>query len=227
MPGALADTVPYAVGLAAAPMAVAAVILLLMAEGGRAKALAFAATWFASAALAAAAVALLAGAGGAGAEGGPPAWVGWLQLLIGAGLLLLGLRSLRAHLLRPPGAGSEPPAWLTAVDSFTPARTVGAAAALVCVNPKNLAMLLGAGAALGSAGADPGATALGALAFALLGSLGLLVPIAAAAAAGRRGAEALRRARAWLIANNDATTVTLLLVFGAVFAAKGARVLLS
>lgn len=48
MLNAFADLLPFVFGLVAAPLPVVAVILLLMAEGGRAKAVAFIAAWTAT-----------------------------------------------------------------------------------------------------------------------------------------------------------------------------------
>ncbi|RKS08087.1 hypothetical protein DFP74_3776 [Nocardiopsis sp. Huas11] len=42
----------------------------------------------------------------------------------------------------------------------------------------------------------------------------------------RGGAAAPRRARAWLVAENDTVTMVVLFVFGGVFVAKGSGVLL-
>ena len=44
--------------------------------------------------------------------------------------------------------------------------------------------------------------------------------------AGGHGTHALERARTWLVANSETVTMAVLFVLGAVFAAKGLRVLL-
>ncbi|MET9710252.1 SulP family inorganic anion transporter [Nocardiopsis alba] len=61
---------------------------------------------------------------------------------------------------------------------------------------------------------------------AVLGSLGLLVPLLAVTVSGERGTRTLEKAHTWLIANNDTVTMTVLFVFGGVFAAKGLGTLL-
>lgn len=222
---ALAQVLPFALGLIAAPLPIVAVILLLMAPGGRGRALAFVLTWAGVVFAVSAAVALIAGAGDTTAAGESPVWVGWVQLVLGLLLLLVALRSLRGHLRRPAGTDPEPPAWLTAIDSMGAGRVVGLAALLAGANPKSLAMALGGGAAVAAFGLRTGGTLAAALVFAALGCLGLLVPLIAAAVSGERGNRALERARTWLIANNDTVTMTVLFVFGGVFAAKGLGVL--
>ncbi|MEU0489163.1 GAP family protein [Nocardiopsis sp. NPDC006139] len=227
MLNALAQVLPFALGLIAAPLPIVAVILLLMAPGGRGKALVFVLTWAGVVFVVSTAVALIAGAGDTTAAGDSPAWVGWVQLLLGLLLLLVAVKNLRDHMKRPEGADPAPPAWLTAIDSMGAGRVVGLAALLAGANPKSLAMAAGGGVAIAAFGPGAGGTPAAALVFALLGSLGLLVPVIAAAVSGERGRRALERARTWLIANNDTVTMTVLFVFGGVFAAKGLGTLLS
>lgn len=225
MLNAFADLLPFVFGLVAAPLPVVAVILLLMAEGGRAKAVAFIAAWTATVFVVATAVSLLTGPGQADKDSASPAWVGVVQLLIGLLLLVLAGRTLRSSLRTARGGAPEPPGWLTSIDGLTPVKVMGLSAALSGLNPKNLAMILGAGAAVGAFGLGVGGSAAAALVFAVLGSLGLLVPLAFVLLSGRAGARALASARSWLIAHNDTVTMTVLFVFGGVFLAKGLRAL--
>ncbi|WP_017586214.1 GAP family protein [Nocardiopsis ganjiahuensis] len=226
MLNALTQVLPFVVGLIAAPLPIVAVILLLMAPAGRGKALAFVLTWAAVVLVVSAAVGLAAGTGDTTASGESPVWVGWAQLLLGLLLLLVTVKNLRDRLGQPSGTEPEPPAWLTAIGSMGGGRVVGLAVLLAGANPKSLAMILGGGAAIAAFDLGTGGTALAALVFAVLGSLGLLAPVVAAAVWGERGAHALERARSWLTANNDTVTMTVLFVFGGVFAAKGLGVLL-
>lgn len=223
---ALIETLPFVFGLIAAPLPVAAVVLLLMSEGGRGKALAFVLAWVAVVFVLSALVALVTGGDGQTGPEGSPAWVGWLQLVIGLLLLALAIRTLRGHLAQPEGREPEPPKWLGAIDSLSEVKVVGLSALLSGANPKNLAMAVGAGAAIGSFGPGTGEAVTTALVFAFLGSLGLVIPFVGVLVAGSHGIHALERARTWLIANNDTVTMTVLFVFGAVFAAKGLRALL-
>ncbi|MFB8766832.1 GAP family protein [Nocardiopsis alba] len=226
MLNALAQVLPFALGLIAAPLPIVAVILLLMAKGGRGKALVFVLAWAAVILVVSLVVALIAGAGDTTGSGESPTWVGWVQLLLGLLLLLLAVKSLRTHLGRPEGETPEPPAWLTAIDSMNTGKVVGLALLLAGANPKSLAMILGGGAAIAAFGLQPGGTAAAALIFAVLGSLGLLVPLIAVTVLGERGTRTLEKAHTWLIANNDTVTMTVLFVFGGVFAAKGLGTLL-
>lgn len=224
---ALADVLPFAFGLLAAPFPVVAVILLLMGGGGRVRALVFLAAWLVTAFAVALVVALVTGSrGAAGAEGSSPAWVHWVQIVLGVLMVLVALRTLRTHLARDPHAEPAPPAWLAAIDGLGAAKVAGLAVLLAAVNPKGLAMLIGAGAAIGGYGLGTAGNAAAAAVFAVIGSLGVLVPVVVVAALGDRAAHGLERARTWLVVHNDTVTITVLFTFGAVFASKGIRGLL-
>jgi len=224
---ALADVLPFAFGLLAAPFPIVAVILLLMG-GGHGKAYLFLASWLATAFVVAFVVALVTGAHGSGAaQGASPSWVHWVQIVLGVVMVLVALRTLRTHLARDADAPPTPPAWLAAIDRLGTAKVAGLAVLLAAVNPKGLAMLIGAGAAIGAYGLGTGADVAAAAVFAVIGSLGVLVPVVVVVALGGRAAQGLERARTWLVGHNDTVTITVLFTFGAVFASKGLHGLLA
>lgn len=226
MLSALAELLPFVFGLVAAALPIVAVILLLMSRGGRPKAVAFILAWLVTVFVIASVVALATGSGSASGEEGSPVWVGWIQLLVGLLLLVIAVRTLRESLRASGDATAEPPAWLTAVDGLGVGKVVGLSVALSGLNPKNLAMILGAGVTIGAFGLGVGGSLTAALVFAVLGSLGLIVPLLAVLVSGQAGAKGLGRARDWLVDHNDSVTMTVLFVFGGVFLAKGLRTLL-
>ncbi|WP_433697006.1 GAP family protein [Nocardiopsis sp. CA-288880] len=226
MLSALGQVLPFVLGLIAGPIPIIALIFVLMAPGGRGKAVLYVVAWIAVVVVIATGVGLVAGGGDATAPGESPAWVAWVQLLLGALLVLIALKTLRGHLTRPVAAEPEAPSWMAAIDTMGAGRVMGLAALLAVANPKSLAMVLGGGAAIASFDLGFAGTLSAAMIFGVLGAIGLLVPLATVALSGARGVESLRRARTWLVANNDAVTMTVLFVFGGVFAAKGTGVLL-
>ena len=79
---------------------------------------------------------------------------GVIQILLGAGLLLLALRQWRS---RPkPGEDAVLPKWMSAIDTMNAGRGFGLGFLLAAVNPKNLLLGAGAGVAIGGAGLAPG-----------------------------------------------------------------------
>lgn len=225
MLNALGQVLPYVLGLIAGPIPVIAVIFVLMSPGGRGRALLFVLAWIATVTAVATAVGMVAGGGGS-SPGESPAWVGWVQLLLGVLLVLAALKTLRDHLSRPAGAEPEPPSWMAAIDTMGTGKVMGLGGLLAVANPKSLAMVLGGGAAVAAFDLGLAGTLTAAAVFAALGSLGLLAPVAAVALSGPGGTQKLRRARTWLVDNNDTVTMTVLFVFGGVFAAKGSEALL-
>lgn len=225
---ALADVLPFAFGLLAAPLPVVAVILLLMGDAGRAKPLVFLVAWFATAFVIVFVVALgTASRGSAAAGGTSPAWVSWVRIALGVLMVAIALRTLRTRLARDPDAPPVPPAWLTSIGKLGAGKVAGMAVLLAAVNPKGLAMLLGAGAAIGAYDLGAAGDAATAVVFAVIGSLGVLVPVVVVAALGDHARHGLDRAHTWLIVHNDTVTVTVLFTFGAVFVSKGAHGLLA
>jgi threonine/homoserine/homoserine lactone efflux protein len=92
-----------------------------------------------------------------------------LKLVLGALLLLIGLKQWRG---RPRGdTDAALPGWMRTVDHFTPGRAVAMGVALSAINPKNLVLTIGAGAAIAQAGLSTGDQAIALAVFVLIGTL--------------------------------------------------------
>ncbi|MEV4948971.1 GAP family protein [Streptomyces sp. NPDC053755] len=88
-------------------------------------------------------VVVLAGSGGnaSGGEAGPASWSLLPKLGLGVLFLLLGVKQWKD---RPrEGREAEPPGWMKAIDSFTPGKSAGLAAALAVADPENLVVAVG------------------------------------------------------------------------------------
>src|SRR3954464_3975433 len=115
---AVGQILPLAVGVALSPVPIVGVILMLATPRARPNALAFLAGWIVALAGIGAIVLLLSSGISASDNGQPKTWVSVLQLVLGAGLLLLALRQWRA---RPRGGeASALPKWMGGVRTFTP-----------------------------------------------------------------------------------------------------------
>jgi threonine/homoserine/homoserine lactone efflux protein len=133
--------------------------------------------------------------------------------VLGALLVLVALRQWRGR----PRGGEEAamPKWMQAIDHFTPGRSLAIAAALSGINPKNLLLTLGAGAAIASTGADTADQAVALAVFVLIGTLGPGIPVAIYFALGARATRLLDELKTWMAANNAAIMAVLCLVIGA------------
>ena len=106
-------------------------------------------------------------------------------------------------------------------DSFTPGRSLAVGALLSGVNPKNLMLNAAAAASIAQAGLSGGEQAVVLVVLVLLGSLGIIAPVAIYFAMGDRAVSVLDEWKTWLAANSATVMTVLFVVFGAVLIGKG------
>ena len=212
MKEAIGAILPLAVGVALSPIPIVAVVLMLATPGGRTNGIAFVAGWIVGLAVAGTLV-LLASSGASASEGGEPAsWVGWVKLALGALLLLVGARMWSKR----PRGGAEPklPGWMKTIDTFTAGRSVAMGVALSAINPKNLLIVVAAGAAIAQTGISASDQAIALAVFVVIGTLGPGLPLGIYFAMGERSKEILAGLRQWMVRHNSAIMTVLLGVIG-------------
>lgn len=210
---AIGDMLPAAVGVAISPIPIIAVVLLLMSPRGRVNGPAYLLGQLVGIAAAGAIVLLLAGSKGSTADGEPAGWTNWLKLILGLALVLLAVKEWRE---RPRGDDEPPtPKWMNTIDSFTPAKAVGAGFVLSALNPKNLILTIAGMAAVVGLGLPADEQALALAVFVVIGSLGVAIPVVLFFALGDRSGPLLGRLRQWMARNNRVIMAVLLLVIGA------------
>jgi threonine/homoserine/homoserine lactone efflux protein len=107
---------------------------------------------------------------------------------------------------------------MASIDDLPAAKAFGLGLVLTVLNPKNVGLTIAAAATISSAGLSGSEEIITALAFVLIASITVIVPVVAYLAAGERAEPVLTSMKDWLIANN-ATVMTVL------FAVLGAKVL--
>lgn len=209
---AIGDILPLAVGVALSPIPIIAVVLMLVTERARSNGPAFVAGWLAGLAIVGAIVLAVAGGADASDDGEPATWASVLELVLGALLVLAALRQWRGR----PAAGEEPeaPKWMAAIDAFSPVKSFGMGALLSGLNPKNLMLAVAAAAAIAQTGIAGGEQAVAYAVFAVLGTLGVGIPVVLYLAMGERSQELLDRLKHWMSVHNAAIMTVLLLVIG-------------
>jgi len=219
MGSAIAEVLPYAVGIAISPVPIIAAILMLLSPKARGTSVGFLVGWVVGIAVAATVFTLLSSLLPEPPADASKPVVGTIKLLLGAGLLLLALRQWRSR----PRAGEEPslPAWMGAIDSMTAARGLALGFVLAAVNPKNLLLAAAAGLSIGAAGLSPGGAAGVVAVFTLIAALSVAIPVVAYLVAAARMRAPLESLRAWLVQNNAAVMAVLLLVIGVVLLRDG------
>jgi hypothetical protein len=209
---AIGQILPLAVGVAISPVPIIAVILMLVSKRARVNGPGFIVGWLAGLALIGVIVLLIVKPTEASNGGQPATWVSVLQLVLGLLLLLVAAKQWRS---RPHGDEEPaPPKWMGAIEAFSPAKALGAGAALAAANPKNLLLSIAAAAAIAATGISGSEQAVAYAVFAVIGTIGVAVPVAIYFGMGDRAGPLLAGLRTWMARNNAVIMAVLLLVIG-------------
>jgi threonine/homoserine/homoserine lactone efflux protein len=209
---AIGQMLPAAVGVALSPLPIVAVVLMLVSRRGRVNGPAFVLGWIAGLAVLGAIV-LSASSGADASDGGQPAtWVSVLKLVLGALMLLVALKQWRG---RPRDASEvTTPKWMSALDTFTPVKAVGAGGLLSGLNPKNTLLAIGGAATIAGTGIPAGEQAVAYAIFVVIATVGVGAPVVVSLVMGDRSGALLDRLKNWMGANNAVIMAVLLLVLG-------------
>jgi hypothetical protein len=211
---AVGDTLPLAVGVAISPLAIIAVILLLVTPRGGVTGPAYLLGWLLGLSVVGTVVLLVAEPAGASSSDSPATWVSILQLALGVSLFAVAVQQWRGR----PDDGGEPhaPKWMGAVDSFTAGRALVLGALFSGVKPKNLLLTIGAASLIAEAGLAGGQAALALGIYVALASIGIAVPMVIYVAMGTGARAVLEGIKEWMIRHNAAIMTVLCIVFGTV-----------
>jgi threonine/homoserine/homoserine lactone efflux protein len=218
---AISEVLPFAVGVAVSPIPIIAVILMLFSSRARVNGPAFVLGWVVGLAVLCAAVYAVANAADVSADQDASDTTFWIKLGLGVLLLLAAARNWRKR----PAPGTEPslPKWMTAVEHFTPVKALTTGVVLGAVNPKNLALTIGAAASVAQAGVSTSDAVVALAFFVVLASLATGGTVVLYLVGGERATHVLDGWRAWLSSHGSAVMAVLLLVFGVVLFSQGLR----
>jgi threonine/homoserine/homoserine lactone efflux protein len=219
MGAVIGEILPLALGVAISPVPVIAAILMLLSPRAKVTSVGFLLGWLVGIIVAVTVFTLLASVLPASDGTASKPIQGVIQLLLGAGLLLLAIRQWRGR----PKAGEEPkmPKWMQAIDKVSFPLALGLGFLLSAVNPKNLLMAAGAGVEIGSAGLDTGQIVLVIAVFTLIAASTVLVPVVGYLIAADKLRAPLDALRVWLGKENAIIMAVLLLVIGVDLIGKG------
>ncbi len=208
----IGETLGFAIGIAVSPVPIAGVILMLLASRARVKAPLLLVGWLIGIALVATLVLLIPGLSADSGE--PSTTTGIIKGVLGVLLLFFGVRQWVAR----PGADDEvaTPRWMAGIDTLGAGGAFGVGFLLSALNPKNLLLAAAAGASIGAADLSGGQNVAAIVAFTIIASLTIAVPVIGYLFAGDRLQPALGNAKNWLIQNNTAVMSVLLLVLGVI-----------
>ena len=142
-----------------------------------------------------------------------------VRLALG-GLLIVG--AVRQFRGRPAeGETAAMPKWMDGISSFQPGRSGMVGLLVGALNPKNIAMALGASLAVAGASLSGGDQAIVMVVYTLIAALGVLAPLVVVVVMGERSEAVLNGWRTWLAQNNAAVMSVLFLIFGVVLIGQG------
>jgi hypothetical protein len=209
---AIGVVLPSAVAVALSPFPVVGVILVLGSSRARTSGVAFASGWLVGLGVLSAIVLALAD-GADDPSSSAATGVGWVELILGLGLLALAAKKWRSR--PPPDAEVEMPRWMAGLDDVAPGRALVLGLALGGANPKNMALTIAAAASIAETGVE-GADAFVAVAvYVLLGSVTVLGAVLYKLLRGERAEAGLRAVRDFMTRNNAVIVMVVLVVFGA------------
>jgi hypothetical protein len=216
---AIGEILPLAIGVALSPIPIIAVILMLFSKNARSTSLGFLIGWFLGVAVVTTIVILVADPAqqATGGEASPLSAI--VHILLGLLLLFLAYRNWKQ---RPaPGQQVEMPKWMSSIDSMTAGKALGLGALLSGVNPKNLALILGAGVAIAAAGLDSTQTIVALIVFITIACASVAAPVIVYLVMGDKATPTLNSWKAWLTHNNATVMMIILLLFGIKLLADG------
>ena len=216
MGSVIAELLPFALAIVASAAAIIALVILLMGESGKASGTAFCSGWFLGV-MAVMAIAILFGLA---APEESPNWALWTKVVLGVLLLVLAVKKF-GDARRDATEEHQQPRWMAGLSEMSPGRAFVLGALLAGANPKNLLLALAAGSVIvASTLSQPEAWTTAAI-FALVSSIGLLIPFGIYLALGARAQAPLSALRAWMERNTDGITITILVIFGVKLLADG------
>lgn len=226
MVDALAAVIPVAFGLVMVnPLPVMAVILLLFSARAGAVVPAFLIGWFAGLTLVTATLVFVVPAEQlVGTERTPSAFASVVRIGLGVGLFWLAYRKWVTR----PRAGEAPklPGWVTSLERATPRSALAMGAGLAGANPKNLVFSVSAAVAIAEWQLTNAENVVLLLVFAVVGSLGVLLPAVWRLLDGDRAGAALQEWRDWLSRNYNVMMGVVFVLFGVMVLSKGVSGLL-
>lgn len=219
MGNVIGDILPLAIGIALSPMGIVAVILMLFSKQARKTSLGFLAGWLLGVAIVAAVIVFVANPTqeATGGEASPLSII--VNLLLGVLLLLAAYRNWKKRPL--PGEEAEMPKWMSSIDSITAGKALGMGALLSGVNPKNLALVVGAGVAIAAAGLNSIQSIIAVIVLVIIAGVSIAAPVFVYLVMGDKATPTLNGWKTWLTNNNATVMMVVLLLFGVKLLAKG------
>lgn len=230
--------VPVALGVVLSPLAIMALVAVLLSHNARANGIAYLLGWILGLAGLTSLFLWLFPVLAVHERGEPPLWVPLVRLLIGLFLVAAAVWVYgkgRTHIVQMAAASTprevvaaspQLPGWLHSVESFHPGRTFLLGVGLFVLNPVDASCAIIAALDITLSDADAPAGLWVAAAFVIVGTLPIALPVFYVVVRGDAAQPLLDRVRTWIAGNTHVLNAALLLVIGALQLEKGIAALI-
>jgi len=206
------EILPFAIGIALSPMAIAAIILMLFTPKARSNSLAFLAGWALGLALVGAVVLVLVNVGVSMAAGGSKSIdLGVVKFVFGVLLFVAAYMEWRGR--TPKGEEPQTPKWMATIDKISAGKALLLAVFLATL-PKNLMLNVTAVTTIADAGLAVGQQIIALAIFLVVGNLTIAAIVMLYLFAGERSEKRLAAWKTWMIAHNSTALTVLYIVYG-------------
>ena len=217
MGDALTNSLTYAVGIAASPIPIVVVIMMYVSARPRVNSAVFVTTWVLGVATIVTAASLVPGLGVDAESRGSGRGV--LRIAVGAVFLLLAVRNWRRR--AAPGEEPSTPSWLNPEGGIGVRVAVGLGVLLSLLNPKDLALAVSGGAAIGAEELPPGQRAVTIVIFTLVAVSTVALPVVVYLVVGARTVDVFDRLKQFLLRHNAVVLAVIWLLLGVAFVLEG------
>jgi hypothetical protein len=208
-----------ALGVAASPLPVVAVLVMLLSRRATVGSIAMASAWVLGNAVAIAVAIVFAGRIERPAQGLDLPAEGLLTALLGVGLIITAWLARRGRFRSADPLA--PPRWVSAVDGFSPWGGAFIAFTNATTSPKNLALALSAGLAIQSVKSSPSVELTEATLYVAVACTAVVVPVLVYFLGGHRSRRTIERWKLTITSQASAIMEVTLFVFGAALMLKG------
>lgn len=222
--GSIFDTLtvslPVALGIAASPWPIIALMVLLMTPRALSNAYSFLLGWWIGLMLVG--IVVLYSPGLQNESGDPSVLMGWIRLGIGILCLVVGLLIMKDI----PGKGSQvsAPKWMDRVDSYGFFQAFSIGFFLSAINFKNASMVATGASSIGGFGMSHKQELLVLLLFSLVSSIGVFLPPAIFLLFRKRAGLIFGKMKIWLLRNRAMILFIVLVLFGGISVYKGIQI---
>lgn len=148
-----------------------------------------------------------------------PQWLSYVKLGLGVALLALAVRKWLYR--TPAGTEPEPAKWMSSVATMNAGRAFAVALLLACLNPKNVLLVVSGAMVIADATYRPLEQAVALAVFAVVGSVGVAVPVVLPLVLGARAEPVLAATDRWMTRHSPTIVAAVLLVLGVLLVWNG------